>query len=465
MSQQLDHESGCIGFGSNQFLDHPETALALANRHKALKVVFAATQQYENLPKTPRMKEVTEQQARGGEGSVQQEQLNSFDDLVQRFSLFSASSPQCSTQIGPGGSLYCNCEGCGQWRAFVEGRAPDGEEPQYEVFTREHVKGLAHYLLQRAEKYNLSEMSVLEVGAGSGRLSHHLSTFLSQSSPSAAPHGRVVRLTATDSGERGLNGPNVGKKDALEAISEAMPHVVLASWMPIGVDWTAKMRATPSVLEYILIGETDNGICGDPWLTWGYTEEADNSSDSSSEDAAGPDTCDGLLRANSFSNYGPGRPVIVMDAGGSPAQSCSSVEQSCPPAAVGFEGRDEEAFGGSAQNHKRLKFGSESLHRGSNCEQLSAAIATPISPLPLRWIEDSHESAGLLVISERKCRNGSDVPPFAVDGWVRTELAYLSSFQICRTDERWSTIHHSHTVAFRRCIPNTCQDHINSGFA
>lgn len=41
-------------------------------------------------------------------------------------------------------------------------------------------------------------------------------------------------------------------------------------------------------------------------------------------------------------------------------------------------------------------------------------------------------------------------PPYEIDGWERVELENLSKIQLCRTDERWSTTRHSHTVAFRR---------------
>ena len=46
--------------------------------------------------------------------------------------------------------------------------------PQYEVHTREHVEGLARYLRQRTRAYGRSPLRVLEVGAGDGRLAHHL---------------------------------------------------------------------------------------------------------------------------------------------------------------------------------------------------------------------------------------------------------------------------------------------------
>eukprot|EP00536_Pseudo-nitzschia_multiseries_P006101 jgi/Psemu1/154136/gw1.125.95.1 len=44
--------------------------------------------------------------------------------------------------------------------------------------------------------------------------------------------------------------------------------IVICSWMPMGVDWTALFREA-GVEEYILIGEADDGSCGDNWSTWG----------------------------------------------------------------------------------------------------------------------------------------------------------------------------------------------------
>ena len=44
--------------------------------------------------------------------------------------------------------------------------------------------------------------------------------------------------------------------------------IVLCSWMPMGQDWTSHFR-NARVDEYILIGEADDGSCGDNWLTWG----------------------------------------------------------------------------------------------------------------------------------------------------------------------------------------------------
>mmetsp|Transcript_38137 Transcript_38137/g.99014 ORF Transcript_38137/g.99014 Transcript_38137/m.99014 type:complete len:235 (-) Transcript_38137:41-745(-) len=102
-----------------------------------------------------------------------------------------------------------------------------------------------------------------------------------------------MRLRCTDSGLRGLHAHlNQSRRVTVflqsfeKALSEFQPDVVLVSWQPMGQDWTAAIRATPSVAEYILIGEIDDGICGQPWATWGHHPPGicwgDSSSSSSS---------------------------------------------------------------------------------------------------------------------------------------------------------------------------------------
>jgi len=82
-----------------------------------------------------------------GMGGVTDE-LPSYGELVDRFSLFNSSSQAspCNTQIGVNGSLFCNCKGCIQWQDYVEGCDPRAGAVKYEVFTTEYVTELAHYL-------------------------------------------------------------------------------------------------------------------------------------------------------------------------------------------------------------------------------------------------------------------------------------------------------------------------------
>ena len=49
------------------------------------------------------------------------------------------------------------------------------------------------------------------------------------------------------------------------------PDIVIFSWMPYQEDSSKDIRKFDSVQEYILIGETDGGCCGDEWETWGHS--------------------------------------------------------------------------------------------------------------------------------------------------------------------------------------------------
>jgi hypothetical protein len=109
----------------------------------------------------------------------------------------------------------------------------------------------------------------------------------------------------------------------------------------MGCDWTADIRSTHSVVEYLMVGETDEGICGRPWETWG----------------------------------------------------------------------------------------------------VETAIA---------YGESSSESESDTDESRAGMRKTPRTPPYTQEGFARVELEHISQIQICRTDERWSSRRHSHTVSFRR---------------
>mmetsp|Transcript_35491 Transcript_35491/g.118687 ORF Transcript_35491/g.118687 Transcript_35491/m.118687 type:complete len:205 (-) Transcript_35491:81-695(-) len=110
--------------------------------------------------------------------------------------------------------------------------------------------------------------TVLEVGAGNGRLAH----FLNRDGEPLA--GRVI---ATDAlAGRGFIG-SFGDASVIappqqlshdEAVATHAPAVVVSSWMP-EEDWTAVWRAQPSVRAYVMLGECDGGQSGLPWETWG----------------------------------------------------------------------------------------------------------------------------------------------------------------------------------------------------
>jgi hypothetical protein len=152
------------------------------------------------------------------------------------------------------------------------------QKPIFEIWTKEYIEALGNYLAERVSALGGTKEEptiILEVGAGNGRLTH----FLNQKLQSATD-GRV-KVVACDSGEWRIEQAfPVEKLSHSEALVKYKPKVVIFSWIPPGDDYTDAFRATPSVQEYLLIGEADIGCCGEYWPTWGVSqEEWDENSD------------------------------------------------------------------------------------------------------------------------------------------------------------------------------------------
>ncbi|MDB5237018.1 MAG: hypothetical protein JWL88_120 [Parcubacteria group bacterium] len=150
----------------------------------------------------------------------------------------------------------------GSWYAFCF----DERNPTFEFLNEEFLDAFSSYLHQRMQELGGSAnypITILEVGAGNGRLSHFL-----QQKLDAISLG-TCKVIATDSGEWKLNDSlPVEKLNHIEALEKYEPQIVLFSWMPLGQDTSKDFRAAQSVQEYILIGDTE--CCGDNWQTWGY---------------------------------------------------------------------------------------------------------------------------------------------------------------------------------------------------
>ena len=118
-------------------------------------------------------------------------------------------------------------------------------------------------------------LRVLEVGAGNGELTHYLREALRRRTADGAAGG--YSLVACDAAGGAAGGGaataaafgHVEAADYRAALARYRPHLVLCSWMPMGMDWSARFRATPSVGEYVLLGEVYDGACGHNWHTWG----------------------------------------------------------------------------------------------------------------------------------------------------------------------------------------------------
>jgi hypothetical protein len=213
-------------------------------------------------------------------------------DLTAHFSLY---APAGASHELTAPEARCGCEDCKRWAAHVKTGGPHGQ-PLYLVPTADLADGIARWLVKQQQDLG-QPLVALEVGAGDGALAHTLRCALSR-----LQSGNNITIIATDSGARGLKtvegAEPVLKLDASKAAATFSPHVVIVAFMPLGVDWTAAFRATPSVRSYLLLGETDDGCCGRPWSTWGYMCDGDDdardvrvssTSGSSDEDVDGDD--------------------------------------------------------------------------------------------------------------------------------------------------------------------------------
>ncbi len=148
----------------------------------------------------------------------------------------------------------------------------DKKEAPFEFWTKEYVEKLADYLRTRVEVTPSDKpLTVLELGAGSGKLSYGLQERLNEKIP-----GKVI-IIPTDSGE-GMERMEITAKHPMEhkSYKEAIKDhseadIVILSWPPNGEDWTGDIRAAANVKEYVVIGAPDGGA-GDYWRTWGIAE-------------------------------------------------------------------------------------------------------------------------------------------------------------------------------------------------
>lgn len=140
------------------------------------------------------------------------------------------------------------------WRDYVF----DKTHPVFEFLNKEYVDALGAYLVERVKA--LSEtgqkpVKILEVGAGNGRLSHFLEEYLEAHIP-----GQTL-VIPTDSIDWDLAPAYaIEEIDVKDALKKHQPQIVISSWMPRDADFTPDFRATPSVAEYLVIGETK--LCG-----------------------------------------------------------------------------------------------------------------------------------------------------------------------------------------------------------
>jgi len=140
----------------------------------------------------------------------------------------------------------------------------DQKNPTYEFLNEEYLNDLSVYLSERIKSLakDGEPLTIIEAGAGNGRLTHFLKQKLEEKIPGK------FRIIATDSGEWDIKTSfPVEKLSHENALKKYKPQIVIFSWMPYEEDYTADFRTAESVEEYILIGEA-GGCCGDEEPTW-----------------------------------------------------------------------------------------------------------------------------------------------------------------------------------------------------
>ena len=171
--------------------------------------------------------------------------------------------------------------------------------------------------------------------------------------------------------------------------------------MVLNEDWTAAIRACPTVREYILIGEADDGCCGLPWETWGVDPDvswAGDCSSTSSEDEDNPVDLEVLGR---------------------------DIEEETVLQAVTTAWGVRE----SEQGRKRDRAEMESARDDA---------------VKLRSTAPSSRLRRVYLAAPAKT-------PFGREGFTRMDLDHeMGRWQLCRTDQRWATTRNSTTVAFVR---------------
>lgn len=183
---------------------------------------------------------------------------------------------------------------CGAFNAICE------DAGIYQFWTREYVSHLGRYLRSRLSHDR--ETYIVDVGAGDGLLAELLREHFdkdkgnvvikpTRQSKRVQPHRRrsgppTPTIIATDNGSWNISErAEVEELSVEEAIakytrktaedafngnfaSRKKKVIVLCSWMPMNEDWSSIFRSH-EVDEYVLIGECDDGQCGDNWETWG----------------------------------------------------------------------------------------------------------------------------------------------------------------------------------------------------
>jgi len=126
-----------------------------------------------------------------------------------------------------------------------------------------HVRGAVLRALEAAPA--AGPVTVLEIGAGSGRLTRWVAETVRAGLDAAAR--RRVEFVASDDGMWSIPDAcgNVEKMSYEDALAKHAPAVVLVAWMINNADWTEAVRRTASVRDYFVSGEPSESGAAATW--------------------------------------------------------------------------------------------------------------------------------------------------------------------------------------------------------
>lgn len=135
----------------------------------------------------------------------------------------------------------------------------------HEVWNREYVEALANYVVEAAKRKG-GRFTVVEVGAGSGRLSYFLRPMVANRAKEAR-----VRIVAIDKTlKHAMPEAKVEEIDMMEAGEKYKPDLLICSW-PVS-EIRAEVGAVESANEFIFIGEPELVPFWDPNSKSGFVE-------------------------------------------------------------------------------------------------------------------------------------------------------------------------------------------------
>ena len=144
---------------------------------------------------------------------------------------------------------------------------------QFELFTKDYIEQLATYINDRIHFYNLSNNKSHSVVI-LGHQAKQLQTHLYQCNKIMLDIDVIPYNTKSNAFDR-LNhtmNQSIELNEYAQQISHYLdkshPSIVVYNWLPCGIDVTRLFHRSMTVLEYILIGESTSGNCGQLYDTY-----------------------------------------------------------------------------------------------------------------------------------------------------------------------------------------------------